>query len=467
MKQKFIGYIKENHLFSPGATLVAGISGGADSLCLLHLLCEIRKEWNLSLTAVHVNHGIRGEEACEDAAYVQQIAEQWQVPFFLVERDVPRIAKEQGKTQEEIGRELRYEIFQQIAEEQHADRVVVAHHMDDQAETLLFHLIRGSGVQGLKGMLPKRGTIVRPLLGFTRKEIENYLCQQDIAYRQDSTNDDISYARNYIRKQLIPEMQHINPKTSRHLAELASDVQRWCEYMEHQVEMVAHRLIQKGEGEKAFLDIPLILKEEDVIQDEVLKCLVSRVLGSTKDVTRWHYAQMKALLQKESGKKINLPMNYVVSREYSQLVVKPKQKEETFFYQECDLPSVNIVKVNGQNSCIRMEVVDRWELPQEIPQKDYTKWFDYDKIKGGLVLRNPQEGDYFVLDKQGHRKKLSRYFIDEKIPAAERKEMLLLAEGNRVLWVIPHRIDAGYKITEKTKRVLVVTKERVQDERRS
>lgn len=475
MKQKFIQYITEEALFSPGAHLLVGVSGGADSVCLLRLLYEIKEEWELTLSVVHMNHGIRGQEADEDAIYVAQLAKRWELPFFLLQKDVPAIAKKRGLTEEEAGRELRYQEFERIRKEQGADWIAVAHHQDDQAETVLFQLLRGSGMRGLTGMSPKRGHIIRPLLGMSRYEIEQYLKRENITYRQDSTNEDLRYARNYIRKELLPQMEYyLNKQVVRHLADVAGDARQWCNYIEGQAQAAIERILQKESEETISLDIKAFFDEDKVIGDEVLRAFFSVGIKGVKDVSRAHYRQVCELLHKETGKRIYLPEGIVVERRYDRLVLHRLQAGEAEpFFLECEVPSVNIVDMNGENSRITFAVKNRCDLPQEIPQKDYTKWFDYDMIKDSLVLRNPREGDYLTIDEEGHRKKLSRYYIDQKLPMSERKRQFVLAEGNRILWALPGRIGTDYKITDRTKRVLVVSmirelaiEERIHHERR-
>ena len=323
-------------------------------------------------------------------------------------------------------------------------------------------------MRGLSGMAPKRGRIIRPLLGMTRREIEEYLQSEKISYRQDSTNEDTRYARNYIRKELLPQLeQRLNRQVVRHLTEVAGDVRQWREFIEGQAKPVAERVIHR-EKEGVSLDIEALLQEEKVIRDEVLRSFFGQGIKGGKDVLRIHYRQVHELLCKETGKRLYLPDRTVIERRYDKLfLLKNTGEEKEFFYLECDIPSVNIVDVDGENSRITLTVMNRAELPQEIPQKDYTKWFDYDKIESSLVLRNPCEGDFFVLDEEGHRKKLSRYYIDQKLPASERDRQLVLAEGNKILWSLHGRMGADYKVTKNTKHVLVVARERIHHERRN
>ena len=204
MIEKVRKYIKQYDMLMPGDTVVAGVSGGADSLCLLFMLKEFAKEMPLQLAVVHVNHGIR-EEATEDAAYVKQICEELDVPFFLKEADVEGIAKSQGISTEEAGRNVRYEAFSEVLGEHFtAGKIAVAHNANDRAETMLFHLFRGTGLTGLSGIKPVRGQIIRPLLCLSREEIEQYLVKKEIAFCIDRTNNEDTYTRNKIRHHILP-----------------------------------------------------------------------------------------------------------------------------------------------------------------------------------------------------------------------------------------------------------------------
>lgn len=469
MRRKFIQYITEYDLFAPGEHLVVGVSGGADSVCLLRLLYEIRREWRLTLSVVHINHGIRSREADADAGYVRELAEQWELPFYLIEKDVPALAKEYGQTEEEAGRELRYRELENIRKQQCADWIAVAHHQEDQAETVLFQALRGSGMRGLAGMAPKTGYVLRPLLDMTRAEIESYLQREHILYRNDSTNEDTAYTRNYIRKELFPLLErHLNRQAVRHLAEIAGDAGQWRDYIERQAASVAGKIIRQGKSGRLILDLHNFLQQEAVIQDEIIRLFLRQKIRGAKDITRIHYRQIRELFSKDTGKRLYLPDRVIIERRYNELYLyRDDGAEPTDFSLVCTVPSVNIVELDGGSSSFTLTLKERDDLPQQIPQKDYTKWFDYDKILDGLVLRTPKEGDYFIMDKAGHRKKLNRYYIDRKIPLQERKRQLVLAEGNKVLWAIPGRISEDCKVTESTKHILVVTRERIHHERRN
>lgn len=467
MKEELIHYVKKHRLFSRGDKIVVGVSGGADSVCLLHLLKACQEEWELSLFVVHIHHGIRGAEADRDAAFVAELADRLSLPFFLVQGDVPAQAEESGMSEEEAGRRFRYEELERICREQGATRIAVAHHRDDQAETMLFRLFRGTGVRGLAGMAPVRGRIIRPLLFAGRQEIEEYLRQRGYEWREDSTNDSTAYSRNWIRHRLLPLVaEHINPQAVRHIAGTAADVARWRDFVERQAQRAAKEVLAEQDGQE-LLYLEPFRQQDEVIQDELLRIFVARGIPGAKDVTRIHYEQLRQILHQGPGKRMDLPRGIVLEHAYDCLRLFPKKREkQPKVWLECEIPSVNIVEMEEGMCRLTFEIRKREELVGEIPEKDYTKWFDYDKINSNLTLRSPEEGDFFVMDHQGHRKKLARYYMDRKIPQSLRKRQLVLADGPHVVWAFPERISEEYKVNRSTKRVLVATKERIRHEGR-
>lgn len=465
MKEKFVDkvldFCNEEKLLEKGDRIVVGVSGGADSVCLLQFLYEIRETWELSLYVLHVHHGIRGQEADRDAALVKEMADRLFLPFCLVKKNVPEIVKKEGLTEEETGRKVRYEAFEEYRREVGADKIAVAHHEDDQAETVLFHLFRGTGPRGLCGIPARRGPIIRPLLCVTRQEIETFVCENELDYVIDGTNLVPQYTRNKIRIDLIPYVQReINEQAIRHIAQAAEKNVKWSRYIERQGEKAAERIIQKRDG-NIFLSLEEFEKEDSVIRDEVIRLVFAEFVPGGKDIGQIHYKQVKLLAKGSSGCQAHFPGNVVAVREYGQIRFgRPKLRDKEIFSLACPIPSSHIVDGNGERFRISLHVEDRSDLPVQIPQKDYTKWLDYDKIEGGLVLRNPKEGDYFILNDKGDKKKLSRYYMDLKIPAGQRVHQLVLADGSHVVWAIPGRISHACRISEQTNKVLVVTKER-------
>jgi tRNA(Ile)-lysidine synthase len=295
----------------------------------------------------------------------------------------------------------------------------------------------------------------------SRQEIEQYAKENKLDYTLDATNLVPDYTRNKIRLQLIPFVRReINVQAVQHIAEAAQKNRNWKEYIEREGKKAFVRITEKRDG-NIYIAVDAFLQEDPVMQDEVLRQVFSAFIDGAKDIGQIHYELAKELFRGASGRVCHFPGNLAAAREYGFVRFGgPHLQTDREIYEVCPVPSVHIVNEGTESVRISFHLENRAHLPLEIPQKDYTKWFDYDMIKDGLVLRNPKEGDYFMLNEKGDRKKLSRYYMDKKIPACQRAKQLVLAEGSHVLWAMPGRISAGYKVSEQTKTVLVVTKER-------
>jgi tRNA(Ile)-lysidine synthase len=219
MMEKVFKYIREKGLIKKNDHIIAGVSGGADSVCLLLLLIEMKREWNLKIHVVHVHHGIGGKEADEDAAFVEKLCKEKQLSFSCHYVDIPKVSQTEGISCEEAGRQERYRIFNQVMKEKTAYKIAVAHNLNDNSETILWNLFRGTHIKGLGGIAPENGVLIRPILCLTREEIEEWLEEKEIDYRKDSTNDQEIYTRNRIRKNILKEArENINFRSLEHIA---------------------------------------------------------------------------------------------------------------------------------------------------------------------------------------------------------------------------------------------------------
>lgn len=475
MKQKIWDYMEKHHMLKPGDYVLCGCSGGADSVSLLLLLQEFGEKTEISLEAVCVEHGIRGEESRRDAAFVEKLCRERNILCSVRSVDVPEYAKKCHLGLEEAARILRYEAFWSRAEElmQQGHKSVclaLAHHMEDNAETMLFQMARGSGLAGLCGMPPVRMegkvAVIRPLLAVDRGEIESYLADQKQQYCTDSTNADESFSRNRIRKKILPELSRINHKAVAHMNSTAEQLKDIRDYMEDQIRLKERELLNR-QGEAWCLEIAKLRKLPRAIRDGVVRNAVFCVAGYRKDIAAVHVRDIIELLDKQSGRKISLPYEVEAWTEYGRLYFAKKASKETersvYLEVSGDMLEkwketggryeVALAKDKGTLSC---EVVKWLGNPEEIVKKTYTKFFDYDKIKDGFLVRGRTSGDYFVMDRQGRHKKLSNYLIDEKIPASRRDEVLLLTQGSAVAWIVGGRIGENYKITEETVYILAV-----------
>lgn len=459
----------ELNMAAAGECLLAGVSGGADSVCLLLVLKELEAQMGFCLEAVHVEHGIRGEESLRDEQFVVELCEKYKIPLTCVKVDVPTYSKKQGMSVEEAARVLRYEAFSSIAREKKA-KVVLAHHMEDNAETILFQMLRGSSITGLCGMQPVRedeyGVVyIRPLLRIHRKEIEEFLAVRGQIFCTDSTNQELEYSRNYLRGVVMPQLEQVNEQAVNHINGTAQRLEDIRDFLALETEKAWEQVTGNSsvllQGVSVLkLHINILESLHPALQKEVVLKAIAEVAGSRKDIAAVHVKDVLELCRKQSGRKIQLPYQVAVKRDFDTLVVyKDSCEKETIWTQitasdlETILLSQEVMEVSLGEAGERLliKVFPNHGKSAEVPKKAYTKWLDYDKIKQGFCIRTRQSGDYFIGDTLGHHKKLKNYFVDEKISAMERDRMWLLAQDSLVLWLIGGRISEHVKVTEQTK----------------
>lgn len=446
-------YIQKHQLLERGDHLVAGVSGGADSVCLLLVLAELQESWQLRLEVVHIDHGLRGKDAMEDADYVENLCEKYGFSCHVFHYPVEAIRREKHLSLEEAGRQVRYEAFEKVCRDTGATKIAVAHHKNDQAETVLFHLFRGTGLRGLAGMAPARGRVIRPLLCLERREIEAYLEERGIVPRQDATNLTPDYARNRIRLKLLPEAEaEINAKATLHVAQAAERLFEVQEYLDQETKRVYEARVEKRAEARLLQEV--LSEAPPLIQKQVFLTCMQEVSGSVKDVSSAHLEALLGLWEKQTGRFLTLPGSLLACRTYEGILLKKKETA-----QAAKKEAVPVTKIPGKYRIGGWEVrfsIKKAEKNQTIPEKNYAKWFDYDKIKNSLLLRYREPGDFLEIQKEHGRKKLKDYFIDLKIPREERDQLLLLADGSHILWVVGGRISEACKVTEETERILEV-----------
>lgn len=474
MYKRVCGYIERWQMIEKGEKILVGVSGGADSVCLLHMLVQMRQEMGTELVAVHVHHMLRGISADEDCRYVENLAKAYGIPFYLVKKDVRRRSQEQHISEEEAGRNVRYEAFYEIAKKEGCTKIAVAHHQDDQAETILFRLFRGSGLRGLCGMMPVRDMVIRPLLCLSREEILAYLAQENILFQTDETNEEDGYSRNQIRHHILAfAKERINSRAVEHAAEAAGHLQEVKRYVDGMTKAAYEETIR---GDCIMLDA--FLGHDPFIQKQVIQKFLENLAGSLKDIEAVHVEKLLQLCRMENGRQIMLPYGMTAVKQYGKVRIFHEDMENvpaedcilcigtddntapfTYRYVQENIAykvEVSVVADEKQVADIR----NRFLLPEaqisEGKKKNCTKCMDCGKINNTLFLRFPREGDYMQIHAQGHTKKLNRIFIDEKIPSRERGRTPVLADGPHILWIAGlDRISEAYKVTEATQKVLV------------
>lgn len=441
-ERRFRRQLTECGLTIPGGRVVAAVSGGADSVCLLALLRELFSRGEIELRAVHVHHGLRGEEADRDARWVEELCRFMKVPCQVFYENVRDFAAEEKLSEEEAGRMLRYRRLQEAAEAWEGREpgptvlIAAAHHQEDQAETILHNLCRGSGLRGIGGMEKRRGRLIRPLLEESREEIVNWLGHKGLSYCQDSTNASDHYTRNRIRSHLIPVIRReVNEKGVENIVRMGQMAALADDFLEQEA---ARWLEGSASGEEElFLPKEEFGRLHKILQLYVVRLALVQVMGGQRDLTGLHVWETLQLFDKQTGRRILLPGGFGARREYGGIRIGKKEERKS---EAAVLPKVELSFFE-------------WKKGTEIPKKQYTKWFDCDRIKGTPTLRFRQEGDYITLP-GGKKKALRRYMIDEKIPARQRDGIPLLADGSHIMWIIGYRISEYYKVGPDTVRVL-------------
>lgn len=474
MIAKVLDYVKKYRMIEEKDTIIAGVSGGADSVCLLFMLLQIREKIPFRLAVVHVNHGIR-EDSGEDADYVRGLCAKYELPFHLTEIKLKDYAKEEGLSEEEAGRKIRYQAFEAALREElsfcdtskDADggKIAVAHNSNDRAETMLFHLFRGTGLTGLAGIKPVNGKIIRPLLCLTRREIEDWLIRQKIPYQTDSTNASDIYTRNKIRHHILPYAEEeICQRAISHMNRTADDLLEAEDFIKKQTLLAKEKCIsyEKEEEELSIkIDISLLFEQEEYLQRRILLSCLEDITKGRKDITSVHIADIRKLFQGTGSGEIHLPYGVTVYRKYNvgMMIEKREKRDKDQMPEQNSLCAYQIfppcsLRIPGLGN-VEFTIFP-YEKTENIPQKTYTKWFDYDKITRSIVFRVRETGDYLTINKEMDRKSLKDYFINEKIPKEERKSFYVLAENSHILWVPGYRISEYYKVSENTLHVLQV-----------
>ena len=454
-EQKVRKYVEENHLIEPGDSLVVGISGGADSVCLYFILLELQKYLDFQFVAVHVNHNLRGKEADKDQQFVEDLCEEAQIPVFTVAKKVKEIAKEKKISLEEAGRMARYEAFSSVAEELGANKIVLAHHQDDLAETMIHHLVRGTGISGLCSIKPASGNRIRPLLCLTRKEIEEYLKKRECSWQTDSSNLQDDYTRNKIRHHVISYLsEEVNPQTVSHMAETAKELQEIEHLLGDLVENISQKMLVRSEHQTIFREE--LKKESAYIQRRIFLEEMKRLSGARKDFSRIHGEDVAALWGRQVGKKISLPYKMEAVRAYEGLCIrKIPTLSDTLKEESMQTVKLQVPGETNVGKCRILSTISQGNL-EIIVEKMYTKWFDYDKIGNSLEFRHRKAGDIIRVHPSGGSKKLKDYLIDRKIPKEKRDDLWLLADGSEVVWIVGDRISEKYKVSDTTKKILYV-----------
>lgn len=427
-----------NNFIQENDCIIVGVSGGADSMCLLDLINKYKCACKFKIYAVHINHGIRGDEALRDQNFVSEFCEKRNINCIIKSVDAIKFAKENSKTLEQAARILRYDVFENLIKELNANKLFVAHHKDDQAETILMHILRGSGLKGAKGMLSNSNKIYRPLLNISRKEIEEYNRNNGIEFLTDSTNFDNKHVRNYIRNKIIPELCEIYPNVVNALCGFAENCEKDDEFINLNVDFNKIKRI----NDEIYLNINETMHYSIISRMIRFAC---EELGVYADIEQKHIKDVVSLIDKQNGKSINLPHNLVAIKDYDNIIISLKKEEMLLVEQDFKLGVIEF----GEFGNI---IVEKVEAKVNYKKAEKCLYVDLDKIPSNAIIRFRKDGDKFKKF-GGGEKNLSDYFIDKKVSKRKRDYIPVVASGNKVLVVLGVEISDAVKVTQETKNV--------------
>ena len=455
MIKKVIKTIEKYKLLDKEDRVVAALSGGPDSTALLVALAQISKLLDFSIIVAHYNHGLRGTSSDEDEKYSQELA--IKLGLIFVSGKMDQKLRQKGKSPEDFYRQQRYQFLDKVAEDYNAQKIALGHNIHDQAETVLLNLLRGSGLGGLKGILPMReGKFIRPLIEVSRGEIIAFLSEAGISYCQDSSNESKIYLRNKIRFELIPYLKEkFNPRIEENLAQMAEILRQDDEYIRNSVqEALKSTYIQNQSNRIISLNIEYIKGLAPAIRSRLFKKILESLNPEKNGFSFSNIKALERLAQvTESGKRISLPLGIEAKREYDSLILERDKiclKQVDYEYP-VNIPG--IIHVKETNRTISIEKTFRDKIDQHNKNKVYL---DLDKIQQPVILRNRRDGDRFQPLGMKGRQKIKSLFINQKIPRNKRNEVMLLVDRNSVIWIENIHLSERVKISPQTINILAL-----------
>jgi len=485
LETRFAAALRDAELLAPDERVAVAVSGGPDSVALLHLICALNRQpgWAIKPHVVHLDHQLRGQDAEADAVFVRELAEALRLPHAIESIDVGRRAADEGVSIEQAARLSRFEFFERVCLRHGIKAIALAHHADDDVETVLHRIVRGTGFRGLAGIPWQRSLrpnsdirVVRPMLAFRRAEIEAYLQERNIASRCDATNESQIFTRNRIRHELLPLLrERFNPSVDDALMRLAEQARELNDYLVETAERMLESLVIEQTDRQLVLHSPSLARKALVIQMQLIRQAILRMGFGEAELTYGHVKAVAALASSQEGtKELHLPAGLRVSRRYARLVFElagealasdtPLDFNRMSAASEIQVAMAGptLLHAFGLEMDVKVIPADRDTIDAHISrpprrgQRSYEEWLDADQVCPPLIARSRRPGDRFFPLGMGGMKKLSDYFIDEKIDADQRDRAVILCDRLGPIWIVPFRIDERVRLTRGTERILRV-----------
>jgi tRNA(Ile)-lysidine synthase len=453
---KVLSTIKEYSMFQKGDKVIVAVSGGPDSMCLLHILYSLKEEFSLTLYAAHVNHCLRGEEADKDEDYVNDFCKGLGIECFSKRVDIKKLAEERGLSSESAGREARYEFFGELLKNLEAQKIALAHNLNDQAETVLMRIIRGTGMEGMVGIKPVRGNIfVRPIINIKRESIEKYCGDNNLKPRIDKTNLENIYARNKIRLELIPYIkENFNSDIIMALNRLSETITKDNDYLEA-ITCEKYKSYCDNKPDKVII-YKEAFNEHEAILTRLIRLALANVKGNLNNIEKVHIYDLIELQKSGTGKRINLPGNLDAFNNYNNIELYINKVQGNIEEKGEYILNINHINyISAFNSEVSLRLISS-EESISFKDKELVKYFDYDKVIGNITIRYRRNGDRFTPFGMRGSKKLKDFFMDLKIPQEERDRIPLVCFDDDIAWIVGYRISDNYKVNKHTKNILEI-----------
>ena len=457
--------ISRYRMISERDTVLAAVSGGPDSVCMLHVLVGLRDKLRFELRVAHLDHRFRGDESRADAEFVRELADGFGLPCRCEEENVPAFLLSHAMSKQDAARMIRYRFLIRVAKQEYCQRIATGHNADDQAETVLMRVIRGAGPDGLAGIPPKRdGIIIRPILSLWRSEIDQYLAEHDLPSRTDATNLESSCLRNRIRNELLPELERYNPSISRSLVNLSSIMTDVSAHFDRLTDLALPELIKTARLGQFALDSTELSGYDEALQRSVFRRVFGSLRPDCAPLSSRHVERMLDLVRRgEVGVGVDLPDGAQARFEHGQLAVSVGSGP-------ADLPSLEL-RVPGEavfaeaGLTVTAELLPRREVvsPPEAVAGDEAV-FDWDDLEPPLIVRGRRQGDRFRPFGMDGTKGLKQFFIDSKVAASFRSAVPLICDDKGIMWVVGMRRSDAAPVHDSTRTVLRLRAMRPEEE---
>ena len=444
--EKIIRFIEEYELIQRGDRILIALSGGPDSVFLLNFLLKYRRKYGIEIGAMHVNHMIRGKEADNDEKFCKKLCSQLGVDYHTVKRNVPSLAKANKISIEEAAREIRYRELEKVMKKFGYDKIATAHNCSDNAETVFLNLIKGTGLKGLSGIPIKRENIIRPILSITKDEILEYLKKNNVQYLIDKTNFSNVYERNFIRNKMFPQVKkHLNPKIEQTLFKSSLILKKQSAVLNSAIKIISNHVVTR-EKDKLEINIYELGVIDKSLWGDVIKFSIERNFSAKLSSNDCN--EVISLFSNQIGKSISISNGLSALRERGKVLVYIKRKQKK---------SDNVaIKIGGSGQINHKEIMINY-ADKNLAAYSSNKNIEYinaDKVTDKFILRFWKDGDRFYPLGLNGSKKVSDFLNDQKVSAFEKRKQLVLTNNKKIVWVVGHRIDNKFKITDKTRKVL-------------